>query len=84
MNNAGFGKTMENVRKTRIYQACNKWSKKELFSKRIKPSLRKPYSKIFFWKSISNSNSKTQIHMNKLVYLWLSILELSKIVIYEL
>ena len=37
----------------------------------------------FFRKFIRYWNKKTQIHMNKLVYLGLSILELSKIVICE-
>ena len=32
---------------------------------------------------MSNRNEKIQIHMNKLAYLGLSVLELSKIVMYE-
>ena len=69
MNNAVFGKTMENVRK-----------KKELFSIRTKLS----YYKVFYRKFISNRNEKKQqILMNKPVCLGLSILELSKILMYE-
>ena len=41
------------------------------------------YNKICSWKFISHSNEKTQILMNKPVYLGLSILEISKIVMWE-
>ena len=53
---------------------------KKLFSSRTKLS----YYKIFYVKSISNRNGKTQMSMNKPVYLGLSILDLSKTVMYEL
>ena len=71
MNNAVFRKFMENVRKRMAYM--------KIFEIRIKLS----YNKFFFWKSISSRNEKTQICMNKPVYLELSILELTKILIYE-
>ena len=43
------------------YQACNNTRRKELFNVRTKQS----YKQVFFWKSNSNANEKTQIFMNK-------------------
>ena len=37
----------------------------------------------FFWKSITDRKEKTQTFMNKPVYLGLSVLELSKLLMYE-
>ena len=51
----------------------------ELLSIRTKLS----YSKFFFGKCISHRNEKTEIFLYKPVYLGLSILELSKIVLFE-
>ena len=78
MNNAVFGKTVENARKQR-YQTCY-YRKKELFSIRTKF----PYYK-FFTETIlaTEMKKKTEILMNEPVYLGLSILELSKILMYE-
>ena len=78
MNNAVFRKAVENVKKQR-HQTCDKRNKKELFGIRTKLS----YTTIFFRKFISHSNEKTQILMNTTVYLGQSILEMSKIVMYE-
>ena len=77
VNNAIFEKTMANVRKHKY--SCHNRKKKELFSMRTKFS----YYKIFHKKVISYRNEKNEIIMNKPVYLGLSILELSKILIYE-
>ena len=41
------------------------------------------YYKVFHRKSISNRNEKNEIHMNKPVYLQLSLLEFRKILMYE-
>ena len=38
MNNADFGKAMEKVKKTQIYQACDSQSKKKLISVKTKLS----------------------------------------------
>ena len=73
MNDAVFGKTMENVRKHR-----NKKEKK-LFSIRTTFS----YYRFFHRKFLSIEMRKTQILMNKPVYLGLSMLDLSKIVMHE-
>ena len=53
--------------------------KERLFGVRIKVS----YYKVFHRKFISNRNEKTEIILNKSVHLRLSILELSKISMYE-
>ena len=73
-----FGKkTMENVRK---HNAFNNIKRKDLFSVRTKLS----YNKFFFGTFVSHRNEKKkQKSMNKLVYLSLSVLELSKIVMYN-
>ena len=73
MNDAVFGKTMENVRKHR-----NKKDKK-LFSIRTTFS----YYRFFQRKFLAIEMRKTQILMNKPVYLGLSMLDLSKIVMHE-
>ena len=72
VNNAAFGKTMENVRKHRDIK---------LFSIRTNLS----FYKVFQITSISNRNekNKTEILMNKPVYLGLSILELRKILMHQ-
>ena len=53
--------------------------KKKLFGSTTKL----PYYKAFHRISISNRNEKTGIYMNKLVYLRLSMEELSEILMYE-
>ena len=80
MSNAVFGKTMENVRKHRDIKTYSNRKEKKLFNIRTKLSL----YEIFHRKFISNRNEKkSQILMNKPVYLRLSILDLGKIVMYE-
>ena len=74
MNNAVFGKTMEKERKQWYKTCCNR--KKKLFSARI-----------FFAEkllAIEMKKKKTEILMDKPVYLGLSILELKKILMHEL
>ena len=67
---------MERVRK---YRYIKPQKKRKLFGIQIKFS----HNKVFIKKSNSNRNEKTQIFMNKPVYLGLSILKISKIVMYE-
>ena len=79
MNNAVFRKTMENMRKYR-YQTCHNRKKKKLFGVRTKLS----YYNVFHRISILAIEMKlTQILINKPVYLGLSVLELSKILMYD-
>ena len=80
MNNWDFEKTMENIRKHRPIKIVTIEKKKKLLSIRNKLSKQK----VFHWKFVlAIKMKKTQIFMNKPVYLGLSILELSKIVMYE-
>ena len=78
MSNAVFGKTLENMKKTWKYYTFHNREKK-LFGVITKLL----YYKVFHRMSISSRNEKTQIVMNKPVYLALSVLELSKILMFE-
>ena len=70
MNNSAFGKTMENERKHwNIKQTCDKRKKKKLFP-----------VKFLTENLLAIEMKKNQMHMNKPVYLGLSILDLSKTV----
>ena len=80
MNNSVFGKTMEYVRKHRIIKlATTKMRRKYLVSE---PNYHT--TKFFTENLLTIEIRKTQILMNELVYLGLSILDLSKTVMYEL
>ena len=80
MNNSVFGKTMENVRKHRIIKlATTKMRRKYLVSE---PNYHT--TKFFTENLLTIEIRKTQILMNEPVYLGLSILDLSKTVMYEL
>ena len=68
---------MGNLRKYRDIKLQN--IKKKLFGVTTKLS----YYKVFHRKYISDRNEKTEILFNKPVYLGLSILELSKMLMYE-
>ena len=79
MNNAAFGKTMENVRKHRdINLVTTEKRKNYLVSE---PNYHT--TKFFTDHLLVIEMKKTEILMNKPVYLGLSILELSKILMYE-
>ena len=79
MNNAVFGKTMQNVRKHRnIKLVATERKRSYLVSE---PNY---HTTKFFTENLSAIEmKKTQITMNKPVYLGLSILDLSKTVMYE-
>ena len=79
MNNAVFGKTMENVREHRdIKLVTTEMRRNYLMSE---PSY---HTTQFFTENLlATEMRKTQILMNKTVYLGLSILDLSKAVMYE-
>ena len=79
MNDAVLVKTMENVRKHRYIKpapigASRNYSESEA---------NYHTTKIFSENLLAMEVKKTQMHVNKPVYLGLSILELSKIVMYE-
>ena len=79
MNNVGFGKTMENVQK-------HKDIKLDTTEKKRNYLVSGPnyHTTMFFTENLlATEIEKTQILMNKPVYLELSILELSKILMHE-
>ena len=79
MNNAVFGKTIENVRKHRdIKRVTTERRRNYLVSE---PNYHT--TKFFTENVLAIEMKKTEILMNKPVYLGLSILELSKILMYE-
>ena len=75
-----FRKNHGKHEKTQIYQTCNNSIKKKLFSIRTELS----YNNFFSENLLAKEMKRTQIFMNKPVYLSLSILEISKMVMYEL
>ena len=79
MNNAVFGKTMENVRKHRDIKLITT-------DKRRNQLVSEPNYHTTKWfpeKLLAIEMKKTKAKMNKPVYLGLSILEISKILMYE-
>ena len=79
MNNAVFGKTMENVRKHRdIKLATTDRRRNQLVSEPNYHTI-----KCFSGNLVAIEIKKTKVKMNKPIYLGLSILEISKILIYE-
>ena len=72
MNNAVFEKNYGKCEKTQVYYTCHNRRKKKLFGVTTKLT----YDKIFHRKYISKEMEKTQIIMDKSVYLRLSILHL--------
>ena len=79
MNNAFFGKTMENVKKHRYIKLVTKERRRNYLV-----SESNYHTKKFFKENpIAIEMRKSQILMNKPVYLGLSILDLSKTVMYE-
>ena len=79
MNNAVFGKTMENVRKHRdIKLVATDKRRNRLVSERNCHT-----TKLFPEKLLAVETKKTKVKMNKPLYLGVSILEISKILMYE-
>ena len=80
MNNVDFGKAMGNLRKHRDIKLVTTEPRRNYLVS--EPN----YHKTNFFLAIemnNNNNKKTQIFLNKSAYLGLSILEISKIVMYE-
>ena len=79
MNNTVFGKTMENIRKHKDIQLVT--NKKVYLKSIIKPNFK---SGVLFGENLMGCKmGKTKVVMNKPVYLWQAILDLSKIVMYK-
>ena len=78
MNNAVFGKTMENVRKHRDIKLVTT-------DKRRNQLVSEPnyHTKYFSENLLAIKMKKTKVKMNKPVYLGMSILDISKTVMYE-
>ena len=79
MNNSGFGKTMENIRKHQDIKLVTMDKKR---SKLVSEPNYHTINLISEYLSIMEMK-KTKIKMNKPIYLGLSILEISKILMYE-
>ena len=80
MNNAVFGKTMENVRKYRDVKLATVDRRRSYLVSEPNYHI----TKIFTENLLAIKTKKTQIVMNQPVYLGLSIQELSKILMYEI
>ena len=79
MNNAVFGKTMENIRKHRDIKLVTTDKRR---NKLVSEPNYHTMNYISEDLSIMEMN-KTKVKMNKLIYLGLSILEISKLLMYE-
>ena len=79
MNNAVYGKTMENVRKHKIIKLANDDTKR----RKLVSELNYYTTKWFLENLLATEMKKTSVKMNKPIYLELAILSLSKIKMYE-
>ena len=80
MNNAVFGETMENVRKHRNFKLVTKERRKNYLVSEPKYHTTKFFTKTL----LAIEMRKTEILMNKPIYLGLSMLDLNKTVMYEI
>ena len=78
MNNAVFGKTMENIKEHRDIRLVTTDKKTRLVSE---PNYHT--TKYFSEKLLAIKMKKTKIKMNKLVYLGMSVLDISKTLMYK-
>ena len=79
MNNAVFGKTMENVRKHRDIKLVTTDKRRN----QLASELNEHTTKYFSDNLLATEMKKTKVKMNKLIYLGMSILEISKTLKYE-
>ena len=80
MNDAVFGKTMENVRKHRDIKLVTKNKRRNQLASESNHHTTKYFSKIL----IGIEMKKTNVKMNTSIYLGMPILDISKILMYEL
>ena len=78
MNNAVFGKTMENIKEHRDIRLVATDKKP-----RLVPEPNYHTTKYFSEKLLAIKMKKTKLKMNKLVYLGMSVLDISKTLMYE-
>ena len=79
MNNAGFGKTVENVRKHRDIKLVTTDKRRNQLAS--KPNYHT--TKYFSENLIAIEMKKTKVKINKLIYLSMSILDISKTLMYK-
>ena len=79
MNNSVFGKTMENVRKHRDIKLVTTDKRRNLLMSKPNYHTTEWFSKNL----LAIEMKKTKVKMNKPVYLGLSLLEISKTIMYE-
>ena len=79
MNSVVFGKTMENVRKHRDIKLVTTDEKR----RKLVSEPNSSYDELHFRRFINNRNEENKVKMNKLIYLGLSVLEISKLLMYE-
>ena len=79
MNNAIYGKTMQNVRKQRIIKLVNNNKKRNKLVSEPNYHITKYFSESL----LAIEMKKTSVRMNKRIYLGLSILSISKTFMYE-
>ena len=79
MNNAVYGKTMQNVRKHRIIKLVNNGKKRN----KLVSEPNYHTTKWFSENLLPIEMKKTSVKMNKPIYLGLAILSLSKILMYD-
>ena len=79
MNNAVFGKTMENVRKHRDIKLVTTDKRRNQFASELYYHTKKHFSKNL----MATEMKKAKVKMNKPIYLGMSILDTSKTLIYE-
>ena len=78
MSDAVFGKTMENIKEHRYIRLVTTDKKTQLVSE---PNYHT--TKYFSVKLLTKEMKKTKVKMNKLVYIRMSILDISKTLMYE-
>ncbi|XP_050497528.1 uncharacterized protein LOC126878705 [Diabrotica virgifera virgifera] len=82
MNNAVFGKTMENIRRHRIVKLCKKWHGR-YGAKNLIASSRFHSRTIFHENLVAIELKKSEVCFNKPLYIGAAILDISKLCMYD-